>query len=327
MAYTKKNTKSGRVFKSASKSKRATKVATARLRVPKVAPSVKKYVNSQLDRKIPDKTFTMIHNYYTNSGITNADLYPTLGYNNSKYGINVPQCLCRLAEDDGSLAVTLDQHFSKGVRLKSIRVSGELSLPSDWFLKGTGYSYLVAHVYIFCRKPSRHFQMGLSASDMFVKKNEVDATTGALADGKDNNIQGTADNFSGAWEDSTNRWNSQRYKLLAHKKIMLTGGTSNITNEEVLGNSLPLGWGTGSHGASMPQHMRKKFSCNLKCPKYLRWDMNQFHNIDVDQNTAPDFQPMIAIGYQREGGVDSTDTMLHARYTVDVRVEPPPGLA
>ena len=55
--------------------------------------------------------------------------------------------------------------------------------------------------------------------------------------------------------------------------------------------------------------------------------MNQYHNIDVEDNTAPDFQPMVAIGYQREGGVDTIDTMLHARYTVDVRVEPPAGLA
>ena len=60
-------------------------------------------------------TFTMIRDYYTNSGITNADLYPTLGYFGGLYGINVPQCLCRLNEDDGSIATTLDQHFAKGV--------------------------------------------------------------------------------------------------------------------------------------------------------------------------------------------------------------------
>ena len=55
--------------------------------------------------------------------------------------------------------------------------------------------------------------------------------------------------------------------------------------------------------------------------------MNQYFNNDVDDNTAPEFQPFIAIGYQREGGIDVIDAMLEARYTVDCRVEPPASLS
>ena len=320
---------SRKVYKSAASTKRHAKSMAARRRVtPKVSVATKRYVAKKLDARIPDVNLTMRHDYFTNSGVTNADLYPLLGYNGTsgQNGINVAQCLVRPNEDDGSLNSTLDQHFSRGVRLKSIRVKGELSLPADWFLKGTGYSYLRAHIWIFERKPTKGYQTALNASDLFVKKNEVDSD-GKMSLSGNNQIQGQADSFVGHWSDSLLRWNSDKYKLLAHRELFMTGGTTAITDEDFFGTTLPAGFGTGSHGASMPQHMRKKFSINVKCPKYLKWDMNAHYQEDVDANTAPEFQPFIAIGYQREGDIDVIDSMLEARYTVDVRVEPPASLA
>ena len=335
MAYKKANT--GARLKSAnykratgaSKAARAAKAAKAR-KAPskKVAPSVKRYVEKKLDARVPDKTFTQRRDYFTNSGVTNADLYPLLGYSGTSqhYGINIPHNLVRPTEDDGSTNATLDMNFSRGVRLKSLRIKGELALPSDWFLKGTGYSYLRAHIWVFERKRTKGHQTALQSSDMFIKKNEVGSNGSTSLDGN-NTIQGQPDNWVGAWADSLLRWNSSKYKLLAHREMLMFGGTSSITDEDFFGTTLPAGFGTGSHGASMPQYMRRKFSINVPCPKYLKWDMNQYYNNDVDDNTAPEFQPFIAIGYQREGGVDVLDSMLEANYTVDCRVEPPTSLS
>ena len=134
-----KTKSSGKVYKSTSKTNRAKSFAKARKAAPKkVAPVVKRYIEKKLDARIPDQTFTQRRDYYTNSGITNADLYPLLGYSGTSqhFGINIPHNLVRPSEDDGSLNSTLDQHFARGVRLKSLRIKGELSLPSDWFVKG-----------------------------------------------------------------------------------------------------------------------------------------------------------------------------------------------
>lgn len=69
--------------------------------------------------------------------------------------------------------------------------------------------------------------------------------------------------------------------------------------------------------------MRKEFNIKVPCPKFLKWDMNEFHDASVDDNKVPEFMPYMAIGYTREGGTDTVDTMLHTRYTTTVRVEPP----
>lgn len=317
------------VYKRTASAKRHAKSMAARSKhTPKVSVATKQYVAKKLDARIPDVSFTQRRDYFTNSGITNADLYPLLGYSGTSqhFGINIPHNLVRPSEDDGTLNSTLDQHFTRGVRLKSLRIKGELSLPSDWFLKGTGYSYLRAHIWVFERKRMKGHQSSLSASDLFVKKNEV-GSNGSSGLASNNAIQGQTTAWDGSWADSLLRWNSDRYKLLTHRELFMTGGTTAITDEDFFGTTLPAGFGTGSHGASMPQHMRKKFSINVPCPKYLKWDMNQYFNNDVDDNTAPEFQPFIAIGYQREGGIDVIDAMLEARYTVDCRVEPPASLS
>ena len=223
-----------------------------------------------MDARVPDQTFTQRRDYFTNSGVTNADLYPLLGYSGTsqQYGINIPHNLVRYTEDDGNTAATLDSYFSRGVRLKSLRIKGELSLPPDWFLKGTGYSYLRAHIWVFERKRMKGHQSSLNSSDLFVKKNEV-ASNGSTSLAANNTIQGQPDSWVGSWADSLLRWNSEKYKLLAHRELFMTGGTTAITDEDFFGTTLPAGFGTGSHGASMPQHMRKKFSINVPCPKYL----------------------------------------------------------
>lgn len=103
-----------------------------------------------------------------------------IGYDtnvSSHQGINVPQCITALGEELNSVQdYKLDQHFRKGCRLKHLSVKGVLSLPTDWFLKGTGYSYLIAHIWIFCLKKSTGRQDRVTADDLFVNDNEVNNT-------------------------------------------------------------------------------------------------------------------------------------------------------
>ena len=328
MAYGKRTTKRSKtpskVSKTASKAGRSRKIAAARRR-KSVPAATKDYVERKLDRRIPDKTFRMRRDYFTNSGLTNGDLYPLLGLDanvSGHNGINIPQCITALGEELNSVQdYKLDQHFRKGIRLKHLSVKGVLSLPIDWFLKGTGYSYLIAHIWIFCLKKTTGRQDRVSSSDLFVNDNEVN--NGRLDRTVDNALGGASTGFTGSWSDQHLRWNSQRYKLLASRKVLLSGGTSNITQDDFFGTTLPAGFGTGSHGASNPRGMRKEFNIRVPCPKFLKWDMNEHHDSSVDDNRAAEFMPYMAIGYSREGGADTVDTMLHARYTTTVRVEPP----
>lgn len=249
-----------------------------------------------------------------------------IGYDtnvSSHQGINVPQCITALGEELNSVQdYKLDQHFRKGCRLKHLSVKGVLSLPTDWFLKGTGYSYLIAHIWIFCLKKSTGRQDRVTADDLFVNDNEVNNTYGRLDRTVDNALGGSTTGFTGGWADQHLRWNSQRYKLLASRKVLLSGGTSNITHEDFFGTHYPLGLEQAPTEPPTPAACARNLISRSLALSSLR-DMNEFHDASVDDNKVPEFMPYMAIGYTREGGTDTVDTMLHTRYTTTVRVEPP----
>lgn len=311
---------SKKTYKRASKSAKEKALAKARARP--VPISTKAYVARKLDAKIPDRTFTKRYTYNSNSGITDADIVPTFGVFATHYGTNIAQCVVHTAGQDHGNSMTYDQAFPKGLRLKSIQVTGQLRLPQDWFLKGTGYSYLTAYIFVFILRPKvRQVTSVIAYDDLFVHADELNSL-GQAAHNKDQSLGGTATYWAGTHSDSMLKFNTRKYKLLGMRKIFLTGGTSAIQVSQVDGTDVPLSG--NSHGASMPQHMKKNFNINIKCPKYIHWDQSLVHNRGVENhNETPDFNPHVAIGYIREGGVDVADTMLSCDYYIKTRVEPP----
>lgn len=308
------------VYKKSTKSAKEKALAKARARP--VPLSTKAYVARKLDAKIPDRTFIKRYTYTSNSGITDADIVPTFGVFATHYGLNIAQCVVHSAGQDHGNSMTYDQAVPRGLRLKSLQVTGQLRLPTDWGLKGTGYSYLTAYIFVFILRPKvRQISSVVSYDDLFIQPDEVNSL-GQSQHIKDQDLGGTPTYWAGTHSDSMMRFNNRKYKLLGMRKVFLTGGVTNLQISQVDGSDVP---GTGStHGFSMPQHMKKNFSINIKCPKYIRWDQNVVHNSGVENhNHTPDFNPHIAIGYIREGGTDSLDTMLSCDYFVKCRVEPP----
>lgn len=310
--------------------KSAKEKALAKARARPVPISTKAYVARKLDAKIPDRTFTKRYTYNSNSGITDADIVPVFGQfahlGGSNNGTNIAQCVVHTSGNDHANAMTYDQAVPKGLRLKSIQITGQLRLPQDWFLKGTGYSYLTAYIFVFILRPKvRQITSVVAYDDLFVQADELNSL-GQASHNKDQSLGGTPTYWIGAQQDSMLKFNNRKYKLLGMRKVFMTGGTANLQISQVDGTDVPLSG--QSHGASMPQHMKKNFSIPIKCPKYLHWDQSLVHNRGVENhNETPDFNPHIAIGYIREGGTDTTDTMLQCDYFVKTRVEPPASLS
>lgn len=301
----------------------------------KVSRTVKKYVRNVLDRRIPDKTFIHHRSVNHNSGVSDADIYPLIGgtgghSNVQNVGINIGQCML------ASSGHPVDTHFDtfwprRGIRLKSLDIKGSLNLPSDWFEKGTGYSYIKAHIWVFeLRKMAKRYGADgdISSSDLFLKRDELNGN---------GEVQIYKNQWSGAsphaWvgdADSENLiWNSKKYRLLAHRRLDLTGGISTLQVSQVDGTDVALSG--QSHGATRPFDMKKNFSIKVPHPSYLKippFDQQTQENLAPNVvNMSCEFYPCIAIGYFRDGGVDIMDTMVHADYYVRARVEPPAQLS
>lgn len=301
----------------------------------KVPATVKKYVRNVLDKRIPDKTFIMHHSIFHNSGVSDADIRPLIGGTGGhvhvqNVGINIGQCVL------ASAGHPTNAHFDsfwprRGIRLKSLQIKGSLTLPTDWFQKGTGYNYIKAHIWVFeLRKMAKQFggTADISSDDLFLRRDELNGQ-GEVQAFKDQWEGASPTGFTGAQIDDNLVWNSRKYRLLAHRRLDLTGGISSLQVSQADGTDIP---GSGqSHGCTRPFDMKKNFSINVKHPGYIKiapHDMALQGNLGPDAtNMACEYYPCMAIGYIRDGGVDVLDTMVHADYYVRARVEPPAQLS